>query len=171
MKKSLLPKHYVLLTAIVLALSVASYTFMQRQFPEAANTPVPVLDKPVSDKSPLQQMNEITDCAALLAVTESSISGELKADSAMFDLISYALGKSRELEQQAGLEAGAAKASYDEKTVAYFMDRVAATAQARKTSHKKVVSCEKMLREFEPGAQIQSTLDKAREMAREAGTR
>lgn len=166
---------------VVLLLLAAAISY---QFRHAAPVPIPAtgaIPAPVKTsaqpativpakpeaQTAQQQMADIVDCTALLAVHTSRTRGELKADSPVMDLISYSLGKARELAQQSGLPLSAAKTLYDQKTVAYFLAYAANPAAAISQNQGRATACEKQLQEYEPNAQIQTTINKARAMARE----
>lgn len=111
---------------------------------------------------PQQQMQALLDCAALLAVD----AGHLDAESETFALISYALGKAQELAMQAGLGKAAAKAWYDERTVAWFIAYSDAQEQQSALNRSRVADCKALLLQYEPNAQIRSTIDQARALAK-----
>ncbi len=189
MYRAKLPRYFLLIVVLILITGAITCFFLKDSLqkktiqkesiaPPTASTaktntetrPVPAKKaepEPQLNKTPLQQMHETVDCAALLAAHESSTKGELKAESTTFNIISYTLGKAQELALQAGLNKDAAKQRYDEQVVSNFLEYTANPETVAQKNTAKVADCEKQLRAFEPNGLIQSTIEKARAMARE----
>lgn len=174
MSKNITPLQKRILIALPLLAALA--VFAMRQYGtglmanagESADVTVNLEIRPPEPvKTVQQQLEETVDCAALLAVQESTLHGQMDAGSPTFNLISYALGKAQELAVQAGLQAGAARDLYEQKTLARFMASSANPQQYMAGHQAQVDDCRVVLQQYEPQAQIQSAIDKARNMAKE----
>jgi hypothetical protein len=150
-----------LISAGFIIIAIAAAMYWQTQ----SEKPAEIIQ--VAPPSIEQQMHEILNCAALLAVNETAVNGSLQEDSANYNLISYALGKAQELVLQMGIPKGESKTLYDEKTLAYFLSYSESPTAYLQQHASQLTVCEDQLLAFEPNAQIQNTLKKAQEMAKE----
>lgn len=150
----------VFLASIIIVIIIAIVLLLNQKKPE--------LIEPIKQPAPLtleQQREQIIYCAALLAVNETAINGELLADSEIYNLISYALGKAQEMTQQMGEAKRNSKILYDEKTLHYFLLYNQAPQQYIEQHQHQVLQCRTQLQAFEPNAQIQETIEKAKKLA------
>ena len=115
----------------------------------------------VADGNFQQRFESTIDCAALLAVRESASGREMQSGTAIYDRVTFALGKAKEYAQQAHIDSAQVKILYGEKTLDYFgLQEEDATGFLQQTS-SKAHDCEMMLRQYEPSAQIQDAIQHA----------
>jgi len=126
------------------------------------------LSQEASSGAKVETINEedIIECAALMAVHIASEQGELKEGSKTQNLIGFGLGKAQELVQQQGGDVKSVRARYDQKIFSYFMQYSEDKTGRLNANAPLVRRCEERLSQYEPEAQIQQALDKAKAMAK-----
>jgi hypothetical protein len=153
----------IALLSIAGGVSLAGFYGYQQQTTDNAAAQIPAH----IEQAPQQEFDDIVRCSAMLAAYEGAVEGELKPGSTTFNAISYALGKAQELGGNIGLAAGEVRLQYDQRTLGYFMEYMNDKPGSIARYAKEAAQCKTQLAQYEPGAQIEASIKKAKALAQE----